>query len=62
MSIKNNSIDFPDIVYCEPLCEIGDIIESIVDGSDKRSGIMVYSSDIPNPIHDPSKVLEIITK
>lgn len=61
VSIENKSIDFPDIVYCESLCKVGDIIDSIVDGADKRSGIMVYSSDIPNPINDPSKVLTIKT-
>ena len=62
VSIINNFIDFPDIVYCDQLCKVGDFIDSLVDGSNKRSGIMVYSSDKPKPIHDPSKVLEIITK
>ena len=61
MSIKNNFIDFPDIVYCEPLCKVGDIIDSTVDGSDKRSGVMIYSSDMVNPIVDPSKVLIVKT-
>lgn len=61
VSIKNNSIDFPDIVYCEPLCKVGDFIDSLVDGADKRSGIMVYSSDISNPINNPNNVLEIIS-
>jgi biotin carboxylase len=55
--VKNNSIVFPEIVFCEPLSKIGDIIDAWVDGSDKRSGIMVYSSDMVNPIVDPSKVL-----
>ncbi len=61
VSIENKSIDFPDIVYCESLCKVDDIIDSIVHGADKRSGVMVYSSDIPNPINDPSKVLTIKT-
>jgi biotin carboxylase len=61
VSIKNNSIDLPDIVYCEPLCKVDDSIDSLVDGADKRSGIMVYSSDKPNPIDDPSKVLTVKT-
>ncbi len=61
MSIKNNFIDFPDILYCESLCKVGDIIDSLVDGADKRSGIMVYSSNLANPINDPSKVLIIKT-
>lgn len=60
-SIKNNSIDFPEIVYCEPLCKIDDKIDSLVDGADKRSGIMVYSSDKPNPINEPTIVLTIKT-
>ena len=60
--IKNNYVDFPDIVCCKSLCKVGDFMDSLVNGADKRSGIMVYSSDKPNPIHDPSKVLEIITK
>jgi biotin carboxylase len=60
-SIKNNSIDFPDIVYCEPLCKVGDVIDRLIDGSDKRSGIMVYSSNMPKPISNPRKVLNIKT-
>lgn len=59
--IKNNSIDFSDIVYCEPLCKVDDSIDSLVDGADKRSGVIVYSSNEPNPIYDLSKVLDIIT-
>ena len=61
VSIKNNSIDLPDIVYCEPFCKVDDSIDSLVDGADKRSGILVYSSDKPNPIDDPSKVLTVKT-
>ena len=61
VSIIDNSIDFSDIVYCEPLCKIGDFFDSLVDGSNKRIGIMVYSSDISNPISDPEKVLCIKT-
>lgn len=59
--IINKSIEFTDIVYCEPLCKVGDMIDSLVDGADKRSGIMVYSSDISNPIANPNNILHILT-
>jgi biotin carboxylase len=59
--IENNSIDFSDIVYCEPLCKVGDVIDDLVDGADKRSGIMVYSSNKANPISNPNLVLQIVT-
>jgi biotin carboxylase len=62
LSITNNSIDFPDIVYCESLCKLGDVLDDIVHGSDKRSGIMVYSSEKASPIMNPNEVLDIITK
>lgn len=61
VSIKNNSIDFPDIVFSEPLCKVGDVIDSIVDSSDKRIGVMVYSSALVNPIENPNLVLNITT-
>jgi hypothetical protein len=61
VSIINKSVDFPDIVHSEPLCKVGDYIDSLVDGADKRSGIIVYSSNEPNPINNPNKILEIIT-
>ncbi len=61
VSIQNNSHNFPDIVYSEALCKIDDFVDSIVDGADKRSGILVYSSDTSKPIDDPSKVLVINT-
>jgi hypothetical protein len=59
--VKNNSIVFPEIVFCEPLSKIGDIIDAWVDGSDKRSGIMVYSSYLANPISNPNEVLQIVS-
>jgi biotin carboxylase len=61
VSIKNNSINFSDIVYCESLCKVGDFIDSLVDGANKRSGIMVYSSDSVDPIKKPVEVLDIST-
>jgi hypothetical protein len=61
VGIINKSVDFPDIVHSEPLCKVGDYIDSLVDGADKRSGILVYSSNKANPIDDPSKVLHIQT-
>jgi hypothetical protein len=50
-----------EVVYCEVLSKIGDIIDGIVDSSDKRIGLIVYSSGKSNPIDDPSKVLVIKT-
>lgn len=60
-SIKNNYLEYSDIVYCESLCKVGDFIESIVDGADKRRGIMVYSSKLQDPVDNPEKILEITT-
>lgn len=59
--IVDNSKFFPEVVYCEPLKMIGDLVEGLIDGADKRSGIIVYSSNIPNPINNPTEVLDIIT-
>lgn len=59
--IINKSEEYDEIIFCEPLCKIGDVINDIVDGADKRSGIMVYSSDKINPIENPSDILQIYT-
>lgn len=61
-SMHDNSAKFPDVVYSEFLMEIGDTASEVIDGSDKRGGIIVYSSDIPNPIKDINEVLKIETK
>ncbi len=61
MSIINNSFNFSDIVYCELWCKHGDVFVSLVDGANKRIGIMIYSSDIPNSFSEPGKVLGIKT-
>jgi biotin carboxylase len=61
VNINNNYKCFQEIVYCQPLCMVGDIVDMLVDRSDKRSGIMVYSSDVANPIKSPTSVLNITT-
>lgn len=60
VEIVDNSEEFLEVVYCESLSKIGDIVEGIVDGSDKRLGVIVYSSNTPKPIINPSKVLNIV--
>jgi len=60
-TIVDNSESFPEVVHSEFLMKIGDRVTDIIDGSDKRSGIIVYSSDIPNPIKDANEVLKIET-
>lgn len=57
----NNSINFPEVVYSNFLMNIGDTISEVIDGSDKRAGIIVYSSDIAKPIKDVHEVLKIET-
>lgn len=59
--IINNGKEYEEIVLSEPLMKVGDKIMDLMDGSDKRSGIIVYSSDTANPIDRPDEVLEIIT-
>jgi biotin carboxylase len=59
VNINNNYKCFQEIVYCQSLCMVGDIVDMLVDRSDKRSGIMVYSSDVANPIKSPNMVLNI---
>jgi biotin carboxylase len=61
IEIVDSSNYFLEVVYCEVLSKIGDIIDGIVDSSDKRIGLIVYSSGKSNPIDDPSKVLVIKT-
>ncbi|WP_152378497.1 hypothetical protein [Flavobacterium haoranii] len=60
VEIVDNSEEFLEVVYCESLSKIGDIVEGIVDGSDKRLGVIIYSSNTPKPIINPSKVLNIV--
>jgi biotin carboxylase len=61
-SLKDNSKYYPEIVYSEAIMKIGDKVSNFIDGSDKRAGIIVYSSDIPKPINDPNKVLQFWTE
>jgi biotin carboxylase len=60
VNIINRDDEFPDIIYCKPLCNVGDEIVGLIDGSDKRSGVIVYSSDVYNPIADPQEVIKFI--
>lgn len=52
--------EFPEVVDIKGLIEIGDNIDGIVDGSDKRIGYVIYSSKIARPLVNPSKVLNIV--
>lgn len=61
IGIVDNSEQFLEVVHCNALAKIGDIVDGIVDGSEKRTGLIIYSSFKPNPIDDPSKVLFIKT-
>lgn len=61
VEIVDNADHFSEVVHCEMLCKIGDIVDGIVDGSDKRIGLFVYSSVQSNPIDDLSKVLTVKT-
>ena len=60
--IIDNSKNFKDVVYCESFVKRGDVVDAIVDGANKRSAIIVYSSKVPKPLDEPNKVLEIITE
>lgn len=60
-SVIDNSSKFTDVVHSEFLMEIGDTVSDVIDGSDKRAGIIVYSSDVPKPIKDANEVLKIET-
>lgn len=62
VSIRNNAINSPSIIYSEPLCKVGDVFDGLVDGSDKRSGFIIYSSDKSKPIDNPEHVIDIITE
>jgi biotin carboxylase len=61
ISIDDNSPKFEEVVYSEFLMEPGDNISNIIDGADKRAGIIVYSANRPRPIKDPNEVLKIKT-
>lgn len=61
ISLKDNSCNFKDIIYSEFLMNLGDQISEVIDGSDKRAAIIVYSSELRNPIKDPNEVLKIET-
>jgi biotin carboxylase len=60
--IFNHQENFEDVVYCEPLMSKGDIVSELIDGADKRSGIIVYSSYKRNPFENTNNILEIITE
>lgn len=62
VSIKDNSDHFDDIIYCKSLVKVGDDIVESVDGSEKRAGLLIYSSDKSRPLNDPLEVLTIITE
>jgi biotin carboxylase len=59
--IIDNSSNFPEVVYCESLCKVGDFVDGLLDGADKRHGVIVYSSHLSDSIKDPSRVINIIT-
>lgn len=59
--IVDNSKNFHEIVYSKALMHVGDHFDKTIDGADKRAGIIVYSSDVPKPIKDPSEVLRVET-
>jgi biotin carboxylase len=59
--IINHQENFEDVVYCEPLMSKGDVVSDLIDGADKRSGIIVYSSFKQNPFENDNNILEIIT-
>ena len=58
--IINNGKEYEDIVLSEPLMKEGDKILDVMDGSDKRSGVIVYSSDVYNPIVNPEEVIQFV--
>lgn len=57
MGIKDNSVLYDDVVYARSICKVGDIIEPVLDGSDKRAGVIVYKSSKGRVILDPLDVL-----
>ena len=59
VEINDNSHKISEVKYCVSLSRIGDLVDGIVDGSDKRIGVVVYSSMKINPIEDPTKILSI---
>jgi biotin carboxylase len=58
--IVDNSEDFSEVVYHQELKKVGDFVDGVVDGSDKRIGLVVYSSNFPKPIINPNQVLNIV--
>jgi biotin carboxylase len=58
--IINNGKEYEEIVLSEPLTKVGDKIMDLMDGSDKRSGIIVYSSNVYNPIDNPEEVIQFV--
>lgn len=62
ISITDHSKKYNDIVYCKPLMNIGEYIDNTIDGSDKRAGVIVYSSSVTRPIKNLLEVLEIKTE
>jgi biotin carboxylase len=60
IKIVDNSEEFSEVVFKQELKKVGDFVDGIVDQSDKRIGLVVYSSNISNPIINPHQVLNIV--
>jgi biotin carboxylase len=60
--IINFQSSFDSVVYCEALLKKGDLVSGLIDGSDKRSGVVIYSSVNYNPIVNRNDVLKFETE
>lgn len=60
-TIDDKSDNFPEVVKCIALKKVGDIVETVIDSSDKRSGVILYASKLGKLDLDPGEILQIIT-
>jgi biotin carboxylase len=60
-SIDDYSANFQEVVFSEILLGVGENVTNIIDGSDKRAGIIVYSADKIRPIKNVNEILKINT-
>lgn len=59
--IKNIEDQFENVLLAMPLVQKGDEVESLLDSSTKRSGVVVYKNADKNQEFNPASVLQIKT-